>query len=78
MYLPSLHPSCCQGQFCCRCAVRALPPYSLAQTAVYSEKINTKITRSLISTLAFIVGLKVFKKCNHAGCQILVDVELFL
>lgn len=40
--LPSLHPSCCPGQFCCRCAALARPPYSLAQTAVCSEQKTCK------------------------------------
>lgn len=63
MYLPFLHLSCCQGQFYCRCAVLALPPYSLAQTVVYSKEkqVNTKTTKSSILTSAFIVGLKVFE-----------------
>ena len=35
---PFLRPSCCQGQFCQRHVELAPPPYSHAQTGVYSEK----------------------------------------
>lgn len=62
--LPSLHPSCCPGQFCCRCAALALPPYSLAQTAVYSEQKHVKQqkkTKRSISTAALIPEMKLFQ-----------------
>lgn len=47
--LPSLPPSWCPDQFCCRYAALALPPYSLSQTSVYSEQKHGKHRNNQIS-----------------------------
>lgn len=63
---PSLRPSCCRGRFCRRRVELFPPPYSHAQTDVYSEQqVNNKSIKTLSQDLTSLNWLLLVSTFEH-------------